>query len=60
MPLPNQEGKITLAGLIGQLVRSVTDRPILLVRSSSESRLLAPYSGINTTTTHPNVVKESL
>jgi sulfate transport system ATP-binding protein len=63
MPLPNQEGKITLAGLIGQLVRAVTDRPILLVRSSSESRLLAPYSGINTTTTHPNVInviKESL
>jgi hypothetical protein len=60
MPLPNQEGKIALTGLIGQLVRSVLDRPILLVRSSKESHSTSRFTAAGGTTTRTNLVKENL
>jgi nucleotide-binding universal stress UspA family protein len=41
MPLPNQEGRTLLTGLVGQLVRNVANRPILLVRSSRYSATTA-------------------
>jgi sulfate transport system ATP-binding protein len=60
MPLPNQEGKIALTGLIGQLVRAVLDRPILLVRSSKESHSTSRFPAAGGTTPHTHLVKESL
>ncbi|HXF63480.1 MAG TPA: ATP-binding cassette domain-containing protein [Caldilineaceae bacterium] len=33
MPLPNHEGRVWLNGLVGQLVRTIRNRPLLLVRS---------------------------
>ena len=60
LPLPNQEGKIVLTGLIGQLVRSTTDRPLLLVRSSREGRNITSFVGAGGTKNHINTVKESL
>jgi sulfate/thiosulfate transport system ATP-binding protein len=35
-PLPDIDGKIVFSGLIGQLLRNITDRPILLVRSARQ------------------------
>ena len=33
-PLPDIDGKVVFSGLIAQLLRTVTDRPILIVRST--------------------------
>jgi sulfate transport system ATP-binding protein len=60
MPLPNQDGRISLTGLIGQLVRTVTDRPILLVRSARENRAVGPIVGINSSSNPIAIAKESL
>jgi nucleotide-binding universal stress UspA family protein len=60
MPLPNQEGKIVLSGLIGQVVRSVTDLPILLVRSSADRHEGSRFTSASSTTTHLSIRKESL
>jgi hypothetical protein len=60
MPLPNQEGKIALAGMIGQLVRSVMDRPILLVRSSKEEQVISRFTSARATTSRTYIVQEGL
>jgi sulfate transport system ATP-binding protein len=49
MPLPNQDGKVLLQGVVRQLVEGVTDRAVLLVRSvqtRTEVPLLTPMTRI--------------
>jgi sulfate transport system ATP-binding protein len=59
MPLPNQDGKVLLSGLIGQLMRSTTQLPILLVRSSSQQGERERLS-IRSSTPHTHLIRESL
>jgi sulfate transport system ATP-binding protein len=48
-PLPDADGKVVFNGLLGQLLRTITDKPVLIVRSSRQmgtSPLLAIKAGV--------------
>jgi len=54
-PLPRSEGRGALAGVVGQILSATTDRPVMIVRSSSTAGRV-PWLGTNGRVNFPEEV----
>jgi hypothetical protein len=55
-PLVRQDGRGALAGVVGQILSEVTDRPVLIVRSPYAAARV-PWMGINRRTSREEIVR---